>query len=36
VSALWARNFHLFADGPNRPFFDFAMTGDAGDLVQGG
>jgi len=25
----------LFADGPNRPFFDFAMAQDAGDLVQG-
>ena len=36
ASALWPRNFQLFADGPNRPFFDFAMARDAGDLVQGG
>jgi len=31
----WPRNFQLFADGPNRPLFDFAMAWDAGDLVQG-
>jgi len=26
----------LFADGPSRSFFDFAVARDAGDLVQGG
>jgi hypothetical protein len=36
VLALWPRNFQSFADGSNRPFFDFAMARDAGDLVQGG
>jgi hypothetical protein len=34
--ALWPWDFQLFADGPNRPFFDFAMARDAGDFVQGG
>jgi len=36
VSALGARNFQSFADGPNRSFFDFAMARDAGDLVKAG
>jgi len=35
VSALTPGNFQLFADGPNRPLFDFAMVRDAGDLAQG-
>jgi len=26
----------LFAAGPNRALFDFAMARDAGELVQGG
>jgi hypothetical protein len=33
LPALWPRNFQLFADGPHCPFLDFAMAGDAGDLV---
>src|SRR5260370_35620714 len=35
LSALWAGNFQLFADGPHRSLFDFTMARDAGDLVQG-
>src|SRR6266566_8652320 len=34
LSVLWPRNFQLLADGPHRPFLDFAMAWDAGDLVQ--
>src|SRR2546422_8324165 len=34
LPALWAGNFQLLADGPHRPFLDFAMARDAGDLVQ--
>src|SRR6266849_5342978 len=33
-ASLGPRNFQLFADGPHRPLFDFAMARDAGDLVQ--
>jgi hypothetical protein len=32
--APWLRNFRLFADGPNRALFEFAMVRDAGDLVR--
>src|SRR5437879_9476554 len=31
---LMAADFQLFADGPHRPFLDFTMARDAGDLVQ--
>src|SRR5260370_39559449 len=34
LSALWAGNFYLLADGPHAPFLDCAMARDAGDLVQ--
>src|SRR6202022_311958 len=34
LSVLWPRNFQLLADGPHRPFLDFAMARDAGDLMQ--
>jgi hypothetical protein len=36
AQALWLWNFQLFADGPNRSFFDFAMGGTLAILCKVG